>query len=259
MGLGRGGGEGSLTLAWVPSPGVSPLGGRCLTFRQGVTLLYEPSICTRSLQMDLLRSQVLHPFPTPGSGTLWVAGQCLRDRRVSCLPQWTVCPTRTSLLGPNRSTCRGECCWSGPLVTPPGQCPCGPLTNGPRRIRPYCVCSGGADTVTVGAAKLPRLGPSPVSSLAPFIPSPLFTVSVVVVGFPSLLRGLGCWWFGGASSPLLAELLVCVAPPLLAEARRRWRQVVPRHSWLKVFGVPPRHSWLGSSGVGRGRAFATPG
>ena len=74
--------------------------------------------------------------PRPGSGTLWVAGESLRDRRVSCLPRWTVCPTRSPSLGLNRSTCRGECSWSGSLVTPPGRCHRGPLTNGPGRIPP---------------------------------------------------------------------------------------------------------------------------
>ena len=142
-------------------PLVFPRGGDdACTPRQGVTLLYGPSICTRSVQMDLLRSQVLQPFPTPGSGTLWVAGESLRDRRVSCLPRWTVCPTRSPSLGPNCSTCRGECSWSGPLVIPPGGCHRGPLTNSPGRIPPYCVCSGGADTVTGGAPKPLRLGPS---------------------------------------------------------------------------------------------------
>ena len=57
------------------------------TPRQGVTLLYRPSICKRSVQIDLLRSQVLRTFPTTESGTLWVAGESLRDRRVSCLPR----------------------------------------------------------------------------------------------------------------------------------------------------------------------------
>ena len=84
-------------------------------------LLYGPSICTCSVQMDLRRSQVLQPFPTPGSGTLWVAGESLRDRRVSCLPRSTVLPTPGPLLGTNRSTCRGECSLSGPLVTPQGR------------------------------------------------------------------------------------------------------------------------------------------
>ena len=172
-------------------PLVFPLGGAdACTPRQGVTLLYGPSICTRSVQMDLLRSQVLQSFPTPGSGTLWVAGESLRDRRVSCLPRWTVCPTRSPSLGPNRSTCRGECSWSGPLVTPPGRCHRGPLTNGPGRIPPYCVCSGGADTVTGGAPKPLRLGPSPASPVGPFRPAPHFAVWFAVVGFPSLPVGV---------------------------------------------------------------------
>ena len=160
-------------------PLVFPRGGAdACTPRQGVTLLYGPSICTRSVQMDLLRSQVLQPFPTPGSGTLWVAGESLRDRRVSCLPRWTVCPTRSPSLGPNRSTCRGECSWSGPLVTPPGRCHRGPLTNGPGRIPPYCVCSDGADTVTGGGPKPLRLGPSPASPVGPSRPAPLFRCAV---------------------------------------------------------------------------------
>ena len=33
----------------------------------------------------------------------------------------------------------------------------------------------------------------------------------------------------------------------------------PRLSWLRVLGVAPHHSWLGSSGVGGGGGFATPG
>ena len=140
--------------------------------------------------MDLLRSQVLQPFPTPGSGTLWVAGESLRDRRVSCLPRSTVCPTRSPPLGSNRSTCRGECSWSGPLVIPPGRCHRGPLTNGPGRIPPYCVCSGGADTVTGGAPKPLKLGRSPASSVGPFRPAPHFAVWFAEVGFPSLPGGV---------------------------------------------------------------------
>ena len=200
--------------------------------------------------MDLLRSQVRRPFPTPGSGTLWVAGESLRGRSVSCLPRWTVCPTRSPSLGSNRSTCRGECSWSGPLVTPPGRCHRGPLTNGPGRIPPYCVCSGGADTVTGGGPKPLRLGPSPASPVGPFRPAPLFAVWFVVVGFPSLPGGVvvvvgrlfafpgrvacvrvpaspGCGSppvAAGAPLPLLAEgplVLVGGGPsPLLAEVRR---------------------------------------
>ena len=201
------------------------------TPRQGVTLLYGPSICTRSVQMDLLRSQVLQPFPTPGSGTLWLAGESLRDRRVSCLPRWTVCPTRSPSLGPNRSTCRGECFWSGPLVNPPGRCHRGPLTNGPGRIPPYCVCSGGADTVTGGAPKPLRLGPSPASPVGPFRSAPHFAVWFAVVGFPSLRGGVVVVGGGGVSL-FLAVLLVCVSPPPLVVVRRRcvclWRGACAR-------------------------------
>ena len=183
-------------------PLVFPRGGAdACTPRQGVTLLYGPSICTRSVQMDLLRSQVLQPFPTPGSGTLWVAGESLRDRRVSCLPRWTVCPTRSPSLGPNRSTCRGECSWSGRLVTPPGRCHRGSLTNGPGRIPPYCVCSGGADTVTGGAPKPLRLGSSPASPVGPLRPAPLFAVRFVVVGVPSLRGGVVVAGGGGFAVP----------------------------------------------------------
>ena len=136
-------------------------GGDACTPRQGVTLLYGPSICTRFVQMDLRRNQVRRPFPTPGSGTLWVSGESLRDRRVSCLPRWTVCPTRSPSQDTNRSTCRGECSWSGPLATPPRRCHLGPLANGPGRNPPYCLRSGGAGTDTGGAPKPLRSGTSP--------------------------------------------------------------------------------------------------
>ena len=130
-----GGGGGGFDAGSGPHPPVFPLGGAdACTLSQGVTLLYGPSICTRSVQMDLRRSQVLRPFPTPGSGTLWVAGEPLQDRRVLCLPRWTLCPTRSPSLGTNRSTCRGEWSLSGPLVSPPGRGHLGPLTNGPGSI-----------------------------------------------------------------------------------------------------------------------------
>ena len=86
----------------VPDAGSGPSlrefphgGADACTSHQGVTLLYGPSICTPSIQMNLRRNQVRRPFPTPGSGTLWVSGESLRDRRVSCLPRWTMCPTRS--------------------------------------------------------------------------------------------------------------------------------------------------------------------
>ena len=246
--------------------------------------------------MDLFRSQVLQPFPTPGSGTLWVAGESLRDRRVSCLPRWTVCPTSSPSLGPNRSTCRGECSWSGPLVTPPGRCHRGPLTNGPGRIPPYCVCSGGADTVTGGGPKPLRLGPSPAPPVGPFRPAPLFAVRFAVVGVPSLRGGVVVVG-GGGCSLFLAVLLAGVSPPPLVVVRRRcvclWRGacargvcvgvwcvvcgvwcavvvcwwgcggcvvwLVPRHSWRRFLCATPRHSWLGFAACGVVRLPATPG
>ena len=147
-------------------------------------LLYGLSICTRSVQMDLRRGQVLRPFLTPGSGTLWVAGESRRDRRFSCLPRWTVCPTCSPSLSTSFSTCPGECSLSGPLVTPSGRCHLGPPTSDPGCILPYCVCSGGADTVTGGTPKFLMLGPSPASPAGSFRPVP-----------PSCCVRLGGWSF----------------------------------------------------------------
>ena len=198
------GGGGCLTPARVPPPREFPLGGAdACTPRQGVALLYGPSICTRFVQIDLRHNQVRRPFPTPGSGTLWVAGESLRDRHVSCLPRWTVCPTRSPSQDRNRSTCRGECSWSGPLATPPGRCHHGPPANGPGRNPPYCVPSGGADTVIGGASKLLRLGPSPASPASSCRP-----------GLPCLL----CWslpprfvpWVSPFPRPLLLSLVPAV-------------------------------------------------
>ena len=178
---GRVGGGGAPDAGSGPSLREFPHGGAdACTLRQGVTLLYGPSICTRSVQMDLRRNQVRRPFPTPGSGTLWVAGESLRDRRVSCLPRWTVCPTRSPSQDTNRSTCRGKCAWSGPLATPPGRCHLGPLANSPGRNPPYCVRSGGADTDTVGAPKPLRSGTSPASFAGSCHPGPPPFVAALV-------------------------------------------------------------------------------
>ena len=167
------GGGGAPDAGSGPSPREFPHGGAdACTPRQGVTLLYGPSICTRSVQMDLRRNQVRRPFPTPGSGTLWVSGESLRVRHVSCLPRWTVCPTRSPSQDTNRSTCRGECSWSGPLATPPGRCHLGPLAIGPGRNPPYCSRSDGADTDTGGAPKPQRSGTSPASFAGPCHPAP---------------------------------------------------------------------------------------
>ena len=69
-----GGGGGGEDASIGPCRLSIPLGGAdACTPRQVVTLLYGPSICTPFVQMDLRRSQVRRPFPTLGSGTLWVA------------------------------------------------------------------------------------------------------------------------------------------------------------------------------------------
>ena len=206
--------------------------------------------------------------PEP-SGTINDPGQHFqRDRRVSCLPRWTVCPTRSPSLGPNRSTCRGECSWSGPLVTPPGRCHRGPLTNGPGRIPPYCVCSGGADTVTGGGPKPLRLGPSPASPVGPFRPAPLFAVRFAVVGVPSLRGGVVVVGGGGFRCSWLCCLRAC--RPLLwswfaagvcfcGAVRARVVSVLVCGAWFVVCGV--RWWCVGGvvAGVWCGWSLATPG
>ena len=109
----------------VPDAGSGPFlrefphgGADACTPRQGVTLLYGPSICTRSVQMDLRRNQARRPFPTPGSGTLWVSGESLWDRRVSCLARW-ICalpaaPHRTPKAVRAVGTALGQAHWPPP-------------------------------------------------------------------------------------------------------------------------------------------------
>ena len=45
-----------------------------------------------------------------------------------------------------------------PIGHSPGRCHLRPLTKGPGRIPPYCVCSGGAHTVTGGEGQTPEVG-----------------------------------------------------------------------------------------------------
>ena len=277
-------------------PLVFPRGGAdACTPRQGVTLLYGPSICTRSVQMDLLRSQILQPFPTPGSGTLWVAGESLRDRRASCLPRWTVCPTRSPSLGLNRSTCRGECSWSGPLLTP-------------RPMRPRAADQRSRAYPTLlrvlrwgryghrGGPQTPEVGSLACVSRGPFSSRPPFRCAVCG-GWCPVSPGWGGGGGGGGFSLFLAVLLVCVSPPPVVVVRRRcvclWRGacargvcvgvwcvvcgvwcaavvcwwgcgwcvvwLVPRHSWRRFLCATPRHSWLGFAACGGVRFPATPG
>ena len=195
-------------------------GADACTPRQGVTLLYGPSFCTRSVQMDLRRNQVRRPFPTPGSGTLWVSGEPLRDRRVSCLPLRTVCPTRSPSQDTNRSTCRGKCSWSGPLAGPQGRCHLGPLANGPGRNPTFCLRSGGADTDTGGAPKPLRSGTSPASFAGSCHPAP-----------PP--RSLRCWSLPPSFVPQGCSPFPRPLPCFLATAVSR----------LPLLSVPARAHW----------------
>ena len=135
----------------------------------------------------------------------------------------------------------------------------------PGRTPPYCVCSGGADTVTRGGPKPLRFGPlsaSPVASLRPVSPSrcvgcgdgssatPGFGAVVLQGGRLLAAPGRGAcvrvpstpgWGsppvVAGGPSPTLAEVL----------------GVVPRHSWPEsaagAGGVALCHSWLRSAGL----------
>ena len=255
-------------------------GADACTPRQAVTLLYGLSICARSVEMDLRCNQVRRPFPTLGSGTLWVSGESLRDRRVSCLPRQTVCPTRSPSQDTNRSTCRGECSWSGPMATPPGRCHLGPLANGPGRNPPYCLRSGGADTDTWGAPKPLRSGTSPASPVGSCLlgPPPFAAVLVPaspltspgVSPFPTPLAALP----GSCRVPSVSAVcpcsgtLVCfvfffglrlllASPPLAARlsSRRFGLSSAPPH----VPSLSPRcprpfPGWVGAKGVGGGGA-----
>ena len=260
-----GGGGGAPDTGTGPSLREFPHGGAdACTPRQGVTLLYGPSICTRSVQMDLRRNQVRRPFPTPGSGTLWVSGESLRDRRVSCLPRWTVCPTRSPSQDTNRSTCRGECSWSGPLATPPSRCHLGPLANGPGRNPPCCLRSGGADTDTGGAPKPLRSGTSPASFAGSCHPStPPFAA---VLNPASLLPSPGASPFPAPLAALPGSCRVPSAPAVcpcsgalvsffFLVTRLSPRPVglssAPPRRPLAVFPLSSPLSWVGG-GVGGG-------
>ena len=261
------GGGGAPDASSGPSLREFPHGGAdACTPRQGVTLLYGPSICTRSVQMDLRRNQVGRPFPTPGSGTLWVSGESLRDRRVSCLPRWTVCPTRSPSQDTNRSTCRGECSWSGPLATPPGRCHLGPLANGPGRNPPYCLCSDGADTDTGGGPKPKRSGTSPASFAgschpgsppyvavlvpAPLLSSPGASPCPAPLAVPPGSRHV-------PSAPLSASALACWCPLLFVFCFVFFLSVLcPPPCPLAVSSLSPPFLWVGGGDGGGGGVLA---
>ena len=101
-----------------------------------------------------------------------------------------------------------------------------------------------------GGAQTPEVGSLACVSRGPLSSRPPSRCVVCGGGFP-VSPGWGrVAVVGGGSSPLLAVLLVCLSPRLLAEAPRRWRPVIPRHSWLRVLGAVPRLSWLGSARAG---------
>ena len=182
--------------------------------------------------MDLRRNQGRRPFPRRGSGTLWVCGEFLQDRRVSCLPGWTVCPTRSPPQDTNHSTCRGECSWSGPLATPAGRCHLGPLANGPGPNQPYCLRSGGADTDTGGASQPLRSGTSPASFAGSCLPSPPPFTAVLVPA--SLLPSPGASPFPAPLAVLPGSCRVPSAPAVCpcSGALVSFFFFTPRHSSL---------------------------
>ena len=268
-------------------PLVFPRGGTdACTPRQGVTLLYGPSSCTRSVQMDLLRSQVLQPFPKPGSGTLWVAGESLRDRRVSCLDG---VPYPQPLAGPE------------PQYVPWGVLLVRPIGHPPRPVPPRAADQRSRAYPTLlrvlrWGPQTPEVGSLACVSRGPFSSRPPFRWVVCGGGFP-VSPGWGGGGGGGGVSLFLAVLLVCVSPPPLVVVRRRcvclWRGacargvcvgvwcvvcgvwcaamvcwsgcgwcvvwLVPRHSWRRFLCATPHHSWLGFAAGGGVRFPATPG
>ena len=87
-GAGWGGGEGSLTLARVPSLVVSPRGGRCL---------HSPSGCN-----SVVRAIHLHPLGTNGPCSVARYCSCSPHRgRVHCRSQGSPCGTGVSLACPH--------------------------------------------------------------------------------------------------------------------------------------------------------------
>ena len=251
------GGGGAPDIGSGPSLQEFPHGGAdACTPRQGVTLLYGPSICTRSVQMDLRRNQVRRPFPTPGSGTLSVSGESLRDRHVSCLPRWTVCPTRSPSQDTTRSTCRGKCSWSGPLATPPGRCHLGPPANGPGRNPPYCLRSGRADTDTGGSPNPRGRVPHQRLSRALVTPPPLRSLRCLSLrscfrpqGRPPVPRPLPCPLAPAMPRPplLSASALACWCPLLFFFLFFPLPPPCP----LAVSSLSSPFSWVGG-GVGGG-------
>ena len=165
------------------------------------------------------------------------------------------------------------------MVTPPGRCHRGPLTNGLGRIPPYCVCSGAANTVTGGAFKPLRLGPSPASPVGPFHPAPPSRSVGCAGGFYRLswLRFVGEGGVGFLAAPGRGACVRVPATPGwgLAASGGGWSLATPgwgSRVWLPATpgwgppvslggwpvvtpGVPPLYLWLWVLG---GRSLASP-
>ena len=155
-----------------PIPCCFPLGGRCL---------HSPSECNAVvLAVDLYPPRTKGPASQPGTPavphtgpgyTFGRKGVLAGQARLLLAPMDSV-PYPQPLTGQEPQYVP----WGGLLVRPTrhslGRCHLGPLTNGPRRIPPYGVCSGGAKRVTGGAPKPLRLGPSPASPVGSFRPVP---------------------------------------------------------------------------------------
>ena len=224
---GGGGWGGILVVGSGPFPWCFHLGGGdACTPRQNVTLLYGPSICTRSVQMDLLCSQVLQP----GSGTLWVAGESLRDRRVSCLPRWTVCPTHP-LAGPEPQYVTWGVLLIRPMGHPPSLVPPRAADQRslahPTLLRVLRSCRYGQGR----GPQTPEVGSLACVSRGPFSSRPPFRCVVCGGGFP-VSPGWGGVGGQGRFLLFLAVLLVCVSPAPLVVVRRRcvclWRGACAR-------------------------------
>ena len=163
----------------VPDAGSGPSlrelphgGADACTPRVGVTLLYGPSICTRSVQMDLRRNQVRRPFPTPGWGTLWVSGESLRDRRCA-LP---AAPHRTRTAVRAVGSALGQAHWPPPQArAASGRWPTVP------GVTHFIACAQLKPIQTPGGALKPlRSGTSPASFAGSCHPAPpLFAAALV--------------------------------------------------------------------------------
>ena len=133
--------------------------------------------------------------------------------------------TRTAVRAVERAP--GQAHWPPPQA----RCHHGPLANGPGRNPPYCVRSGGANTVTWGAPIPLRSGTSPASLAGPCGPG-LGPSAVFVLASPLYFPG-----FPPSRAPFCAPwFLPCpVCPNFLSPL---WRFVYIDRAGLWLPGVP---------------------